>query len=76
MILTTSFYGMSQKIKTKNAYIPKYQLIPTFHFQVMHDYVCSITPIDYCVEKSLVYETLKKVSCTSLSVKIALFIMK
>ena len=23
----------------------------------MHDYVCFIAPIDYCVEYSLVYET-------------------
>ena len=23
----------------------------------MHDYVCFIAPIDYCVEKSLVYKT-------------------
>ena len=26
-------------------------------FHVMHDYVCFIVPIDYCVEQSLVYET-------------------
>ena len=42
-------------------------MIPILRFQVMHDYVCFITPIEYCVEfwfnkvlngsKSLVYET-------------------
>ena len=31
VILTTSFYGMDQKI-------------------YMHDYVCFIAPIDFCVE--------------------------
>ena len=36
----------------KKAYqvFPKFQLIPILHFQVMHDYVCFIAPIDYCVE--------------------------
>ena len=28
----------------------KFQLILTLHFQVMHNYVCFIAPIDYCVE--------------------------
>ena len=34
----------------KNSLFPKFQLIPILGFQVMHDYVCSIAPIDYCVE--------------------------
>ena len=38
--------------------------IPILRFQVMHDYVCFLAPIDYCVEK--------KVSCTRLSMKTAL----
>ena len=29
---------------------PKFQLIPILRFQVMHDYVCFIAPIDYCVK--------------------------
>ena len=28
----------------------KFQFIPTLRFQVMHDYVYFIAPIDYCVE--------------------------
>ena len=28
----------------------KFQLIPILRFQVMHDYVCFIAPIDCCVE--------------------------
>ena len=31
-------------------------MIPILRFQVMHDYVCFIAPIDYCVKKILVYE--------------------
>ena len=27
-----------------------FQLIPILSFKVMHDYVCFIAPIDYCVE--------------------------
>ena len=34
----------------KKSLFPKFQLIPILHFQVMHDYVCLISPIDYCVE--------------------------
>ena len=34
----------------KKGLFPKFQLIPILSFQVMHDYVCFITPIDYCVE--------------------------
>ena len=34
----------------KKSLFPKFQLIPILRFQVMHDYVCSIAPIDYCVE--------------------------
>ena len=29
----------------------------------MHDYVCFIAPIDYCVESSLVYETFCENCC-------------
>ena len=65
MILTTSFYGMNQKIykqDKKKPYFPKFQLISILRFQVMHDYVCFIAPIGYRV--------IKKVLCTRLSVKI------
>ena len=52
VILTTSFYGMNQKIQTKKAklFFPKFQLIPILGFQIMYDYVCFIAPTDYCVE--------------------------
>ena len=41
----------------KKSLFPKFQLIPVLHFQVMHDLVCFIAPIDYCVElKSRVRE--------------------
>ena len=29
---------------------PKFQFIPILCFQVTHDYVCFIAPIDYCVK--------------------------
>ena len=32
-------------------------MISILCFQVMHDYVCFIAPIDYCVEYILVYES-------------------
>ena len=32
-------------------------MIPFLRFQVMHDYVCFIAPIDFCVEWSLVDES-------------------
>ena len=38
------------KTKQKNPLFPKFQLIPILRFWVMHDYVCFIAPIDYCVE--------------------------
>ena len=39
------------KTKTKKKTLfPKFQLIPILRFWVMHDYVCFIAPIDYCVE--------------------------
>ena len=50
VIFTTPFYGMNQKKQKKKSLFPKFQLIPILHFQVMHDYVCFIAPIDYCVE--------------------------
>ena len=31
----------------KNSLFPKFQLIPSSNFQVMHDYVCFNAPIDY-----------------------------
>ena len=34
----------------KKSLFPKFQLIPIWRFQVMHDYVCFTAPIDYCVE--------------------------
>ena len=34
----------------KKSLFPKFQLIPISCFQVMHEYVCFIAPIDYCVE--------------------------
>ena len=40
----------------KKILFPKFQLIPIVRFQVMHDYVCFIAPIDYCAEQSLVYK--------------------
>ena len=46
VILTTY---ESEDINIKSLF-PKFQLIPVLRFQVMHDYVCFIAPIDYCVE--------------------------
>ena len=34
----------------KKSLFPKFQLIPSSNFQVMHDNVCFIAPIDYCVK--------------------------
>ena len=34
----------------KNSSFPKFQLIPILGFPVLHDYVCFIATIDYCVE--------------------------
>ena len=34
----------------KKSLFPKFQLILSSNFQVMHDYVCFIAPIDYCVK--------------------------
>ena len=33
----------------KKGLFPKFQLIPILRFQVMHDYVWFIAPIDFCV---------------------------
>ena len=49
-------YHESEDINKKSLF-PTFQLIPILRFHVMHDYVCFIAPIDYCVELSLVYET-------------------
>ena len=38
----------SEDINKKNSF-PKFQLIPILHFQVIHDYVCFIAPINYCI---------------------------
>ena len=40
----------SEDTNKKKSLSPIFQLIPMSHFQVMHDYVCFIAPIDYCVE--------------------------
>ena len=34
----------------KKSVFPKFQLIPILHFQIIHDYMCFIAPIDYCIE--------------------------
>ena len=49
VILTTSFMTWIRRNKQKCLF-PKLQLITILRFQVMHDYVCFIDPIDYCVE--------------------------
>ena len=36
--------------RNQKSLFPKFQLIPILCFQVMHDYVCLIAPIDYHVE--------------------------
>ena len=40
----------------KKSLFPKFQLTPVT-FQVMHDYVCFIASIDYCVELRLINKT-------------------
>ena len=40
----------SEDIKKKKRLFPKFQLISILRFQVMHDYVYFIAPIDYYVE--------------------------
>ena len=40
----------SKDMNKKKSLFPKFQLIPISRFQAMHDYVCFIAPIDYCVE--------------------------
>ena len=39
----------SKDINRKSLF-PKFQLISMLRFQVMHDYMYFIAPIDYCVE--------------------------
>ena len=34
----------------KQSLFPKFKWIPIVRFQVMHNYVCVIAHIDYCVE--------------------------
>ena len=43
-----------RRYKLKSLF-PKFQLIQILRFLVMHDYMCFIAPIDYCVAKSLVH---------------------
>ena len=38
------------KKKKKKSLFPKFQFIPTLRFQVMHDFVWFIAPIDFRVE--------------------------
>ena len=56
MISNNIFLWHESEDINKKSLFPKFQLIPISHLQVMHDYVCFIAPIDYCVEYSLVYE--------------------
>ena len=49
MLLNKILWHESEDINKKSLF-PKFQLIPISGFQVMHDYVRFITPIDYCVE--------------------------
>ena len=44
------FLWQESEDRNKKCIFPKFQLIPILHFQVMHDCVCFIAPIDYCVE--------------------------
>ena len=44
------FLWQESEDRNKKSIFPKFQLIPILRFQVMHDYVCFIAPIDYCVE--------------------------
>ena len=38
------------KNKKQKTYFQNFSWIHFFRFEVMHDYVCFIAPIDYCVE--------------------------
>ena len=49
----------SEDINERNLF-PKFQLIPILYFQVMHDYVCFIGPIEYCLIKSCLRDFLWK----------------
>ena len=39
----------SEDVNEKSIFL-KFHLIPILRSQVMHDYVCFIAPIDYCIE--------------------------
>ena len=39
----------SEDVNQKSLF-PTFQLMPILRFQVMHDYVCFLAPVDYCVE--------------------------
>ena len=51
MISATYFCYRNWKILTKKRLFPKFQLVPLFRLQVMHDYVHWYCAIDYCVRK-------------------------
>ena len=42
------FSCMNLETKTKKSLFQKFQLIPILRFQVMHDYVCFIVPMENC----------------------------
>ena len=50
MVIDSNNIFLWHESEDKKSLFPKFQLIPISHFQVMHDYVCFIAPIDYCVE--------------------------
>ena len=50
-------YQKKKKKKKKKSLFRKFQMIPILTFHFMHDDVCFIAPIDFCVELSLVDET-------------------
>ena len=61
-----------RRYKQKSIF-PKFQLIPILRFQVMHDYVCFIAPIDYCVIKYVWHSKIKNFQkCIKLYVKLKL----
>ena len=56
VILTAPFYDIFRRYTQKSLF-PKFWLIPILCFQVVHDYVCFIALIDYCVELRLADKT-------------------
>ena len=47
----------SEHLNKQKSLFAKFQLILILRFQVIHDYLCFIAPIDYCVKFCLVDET-------------------